>query len=119
MKLIQTILAVGVLSISVSAFAADVCDGKAAGTQPVTAVADNAGFIINNFDMKCSANVILKYEEDGTASVAVGAVSVKGNRMFGGSSEGGAVRDLDACAEKVCDDADAGTAVGKAAGSGS
>ncbi|GAA5784561.1 hypothetical protein [Chitiniphilus shinanonensis] len=119
MKLIQTILAVGVFSVSAAAFATAVCDGKAAGTKPVTAQADNAGFIINDFQMKCSANVALEYTEDGTASVAVGAVSVKGNRMFGGSSEGGAVRDLEACADKVCTIEESVTAAEKAAGSGS
>ncbi|MCB1942777.1 MAG: hypothetical protein KDI53_12185 [Candidatus Accumulibacter sp.] len=65
-----------------------VCDGGTGGDKSVT---KGSNFIINDFTMKCSANVYLKYDENATA-VGVAAVSKKGKNIFAGGSAGGQVK---------------------------
>lgn len=68
--------------------ATDVCDGNDGGDVAVTKGTD---FIVNDFTMKCSKNVFLKYEESATA-VGVASVSKKGKNIFAGGSAGGQVK---------------------------
>lgn len=60
------------------------------GTWVVTAT----NFVQNAFTFKLSNNVALN-AQDGPTSVAVSTASSKGTRAFGGSSNGGGVRDCD------------------------
>lgn len=90
MKLIKFVLAAGVFAASTGAFAADnVCSASSAGSASVTATSN---FIVNSFTAKCSANVHMDYVET-TSAVGVCAGSKKGNKKYGGSSEGGAVKE--------------------------
>lgn len=89
--IIKSLVAAGVLAISSGAFAANECDGT--GTAASITGASNS-FILNDFSLKCSANVFLKYDATTDATkVGVCAISKKGNKRFGGSSEGGAVKE--------------------------
>ena len=90
--IIKSLVAVGVLAVSSGAFAAtDKCDGSGAAAS-ITGASNS--FIINAFSLKCSANVFLEYNGTTTPTkVGVCAVSKKGNKRFGGSSEGGAVKE--------------------------
>lgn len=54
-------------------------------------------FIKEAFNMNCSKNVFLNYDED-DFMVGVCAVSTKGKNKFGGSSEGGSVGNKGKCA---------------------
>jgi len=90
MKLIKFILAAGVFAASAGAFAANnVCNGASAGGKSITA---GSNFIVNDFTAKCSANVNMDYAESASA-IGVCAGSKKGNKKYGGSSEGGAVKE--------------------------
>lgn len=89
--IIKSVVAAGVLAISSGAFAITECDGT--GTAASITGASNS-FIVNDFSLKCSANVYLKYDATTTPTkVGVCAVSKKGNKRYGGSSEGGAVKE--------------------------
>jgi hypothetical protein len=58
-----------------------------AGTA-VTGVATN--FVKSTFTPKCSANTQVDFQQD-ASNAAVGSVSTKGNQVFGGHTNGGAV----------------------------
>ena len=85
-----------------------ICDGGAAGTNkveggPGTAVGANAIFIKNGFNMQCSANTIVSYNEVSVNAVAVGSGSKKGNQSFAGSSMGGSIGVSANCGTAGCD----------------
>jgi hypothetical protein len=67
------------------------------GTQITTtygftaAASGTAGFVINNFTPKCSANVYAAIEQS-EISLAASAGSKKGKNMFSGSTNGGGVK---------------------------
>ena len=92
--IIKSLVAVGVLSLSAGAFAGDTA-GCAGGGAAVSV--NSGGFIVNPFELKCSANVYLQYDPalgSPTGTVAsVCAGSKKGNKGFGGTSDGGAVKE--------------------------
>lgn len=48
-------------------------------------------FIKNGFDVQCSANTLVSYNEVSPNAFAVGSGSTKGNQSFVGSTAGGAV----------------------------
>ncbi len=103
------LIALFALGASMSAVAAPanlLCDGKAGGDKKVTATnTDDAPmFIKSDFTMKCSANVFLGYDETATY-VSVGAASVKGKNQFGGTSEGGSVKQIGECSGGKCTEA--------------
>ncbi|XZG70571.1 hypothetical protein ACTSKR_01575 [Chitinibacteraceae bacterium HSL-7] len=90
MKMIKFAMAAGVLAVSSGTFAADnVCNGSSAGGKSITATSN---FIVNDFTAKCSANVHMDYAESPT-QIGVCAGSQKGNKKYGGSSEGGSVKE--------------------------
>ena len=71
------------------------CDG---GTAQKTAVNGGPGaivgtpiFIRTGFDVQCSSNTIVSYNEFSGVLFAVAAGSAKGNQLFGGNTNGGAV----------------------------
>lgn len=75
-----------------------VCDGEsAAGKAKVnggSGTAINAGdaqFTKNGFDVQCSANTFVSFNEVSANLAAVAAGSSKGNQAFGGHSNGGAI----------------------------
>lgn len=80
-----------------NAAATAVCSGAAnASAQPVTAAVDTELFIKETFNMNCSKNTFVQYDQD-TFAVGVCAASVKGKNKFGGSSEGGSVGNKGEC----------------------
>lgn len=117
----KKILLVGVVSsiFSASVFAA-ACDG-AGGAQTVTAPTSSTGptgemcvcnggtaikstvnggsgtpvatpvFVKTGFDVQCSTNTLVSFNEVSGTAFAVGSGSVKGNQSFKGNSNGGAV----------------------------
>jgi len=76
---------------AVVALSAQVQAAGCAGAGAEATIATGS-FIVNSFKLKCSNNVFLAYAETSTA-VGVCAGSKKGNKTYGGSSEGGAVKE--------------------------
>ena len=117
-KIILTAVTVAAAAASMNAQAvtAVVCSGGVS-PQTVTSVASAAtSFIKTGFTPKCSANVILHYD-DQTTFMRVGSASVKGKNAFGGSTMGGAVSANASCAATGCTASDVTTAVNAAASS--
>jgi hypothetical protein len=79
-----------------------VCDGSTAGKAPVNGgsgtVIATPMFAKNGFDVQCSANTIVSYNEVSATTFAVGGGSRKGNQTVQGSSAGGAVTTSAKCA---------------------
>lgn len=100
---------------STSAFAADYKIGevepKAPKADPATftykAEADRAGFVKNDFEFTVSANSAIRAVENGTRSLAVGAVSTRGRNVFTGHSDGGSVSQCGPSLTKTEADTDA------------
>lgn len=82
-----------------SAAATAVCAAGAAANG--TAITAGVNFIKAAVTPKCSANVHLSYDQNTTA-FWVASGSSKGKNYFGGSTEGGAVANLGACAATGC-----------------
>lgn len=72
-----------------------VCNGKTAVKSTVNggkgAAVTTPIFLATGFDVQCSANTIVSYNEVTPTAFAVAAGSVKGNQTFTGSSAGGGV----------------------------
>lgn len=83
----------------------------------------NVIFIKNGFDVQCSANTIVSYNEVSGTAFAVASGSRKGNQSFIGASNGGAVTTSAKCTgtNDACTGANVTTAngVATAAASGS
>lgn len=95
MKKLIIALCLGVASSA--SMATTVCS---AGT--ATAVASSTtDFVRTGFTPRCSANSLVDFTQD-TNAAAVGAVSSKGNQIFGGHSNGGAVESTGTCAAAAC-----------------
>jgi hypothetical protein len=75
---------------SVSANAATICAGGAAGNGAAVAAAAT-GFVKVGFTPKCSANVFLDGVDQSSTVYAVAAGSAKGKKIFAGSTAGGSV----------------------------
>jgi hypothetical protein len=88
-----------------------VCAGDTGGDKSVGVTAGM--FIVNRFNMKCSTNVFLAYEEDATA-VGVASASLKGKNIFAGGSSGGQVKRVAECASGVCNASSAADATAAA-----
>lgn len=87
----KKIIALVAAMTAAPAFAAAVCTGgTTAASVDVAKNSGGGGFIVNDFKMKCSANVALDYDTTDVI-VAVGSASIKGKNVFAGSSAGGAV----------------------------
>lgn len=77
---------VSLIAVANTAWATPACSNGVASS----AVANATGFIKSAFTPKCSKNVNLDYAEDATR-VGVCSASIKGNKNYGGTSEGGGV----------------------------
>jgi hypothetical protein len=84
------LIGAALVTISSSLFAADTACTGGPGT---SASVSTGAFIVNSFSMKCSKNVHLSHTESATG-VGVCAASAKGNKTYGGTSEGGAVKEV-------------------------
>lgn len=108
-RILVLAMLLGVAGLSHAA-ATTVCDGAAdASSQPVTAADGTDLFIKETFNMNCSKNTFVKYDQD-TFAVGVCAASVKGKNRFGGSSEGGSVGNKGTCTGGVAAGDGCGTA---------
>jgi hypothetical protein len=91
-----------------------VCDGNVAGKQPVnggpTNTVNTPLFVQTGFDVQCSNNTIVSYNEVSGVAFAVGSASRKGNRAFKGSSAGGGIAEAGVCPPAGCGNADVTTA---------
>lgn len=96
----KIIIGLSLCVASASSMAAAVC---AAGT--ATAVASSTtDFVKTGFTPKCSQNTWVNFDQD-TANGGVGSASSKGNQVFGGHTNGGAVTKLTTggdCAASGC-----------------
>ncbi len=75
-----------------------VCDGKSGGGKALvsggsgTAIdGATAVFTKNGFDVQCSSNTFVSFQEETANLAAVAAGSSKGNQAFGGHSNGGSI----------------------------
>jgi hypothetical protein len=73
-------------------------------------------FMKNGFDVQCSSNTVVSYNEATTNAFAVAAGSRKGNQTVNGSSNGGAVAVSAKCSgpNDACTGANVSTALGLA-----
>lgn len=101
-----------------SAFAGtSVCDGAqtpGAGSKKTPwgangTIVSSPVFVKTGFEVICSNNVSLQYNEPNAALFQVGSASLKGNQYFGANSNGGSVRALGKCSADPCVAGDAGT----------
>lgn len=73
-----------------------------AGTGSASTITGAAGnFVLNSFTPKCSANTHVLYQQNAIAFAAAGGSS-KGKNVFGGTSAGGQVTVVGACASTGC-----------------
>ncbi len=84
----------GVIALGMAAGTANAAGSAAADAKGAdfSFTATNGNFVVSGFKMKLSNNVGLNAADNATA-VAVSAASLKGTRIFGGSSNGGGVKD--------------------------
>lgn len=72
-------------------------------------------FTRSGFDIQCSANVYMSFNEVNANLATIGSTSAKGNQFFGGSSVGGAIASLGKCTDPtVCGTADITKALSEA-----
>lgn len=78
-----------------------ICDGGAARKNTVNGgsgtVIGTPIFVKNGFDVQCSANTLVSYDEVSGTAFAVASGSKKGNQSFIGSSNGGSVTTYKKC----------------------
>lgn len=78
-----------------------ICDGGAAIKNTVNGgsgqVLSTPIFVKNGFDVQCSANTLVSYDEVSPTAFAVASGSKKGNQSFTGSSNGGSVTTYKKC----------------------
>lgn len=98
----KKLLIVALCFASSASFAAQLCNNGAPQQANLTAGGAN-DFIKNSFTIKCSANVYLHALQNNVAIAATGG-SGKGKNVFGGSSAGGTVSAVAACAATGCSD---------------
>ena len=105
-KIIVALSLCAVSAVSMAASSAICTTGT--GSQ----VAGGTDFVKSSFTPKCSANTSVAFDQSAN-SAAVGAISTKGNQIFGGHTNGGAVAKLSTggdCAASGCVAGDATTA---------
>lgn len=95
-----------------------VCNGKTAVKSTVnggkSGVITTPRFVQTGFDVQCSANTLVSYNEVAPTAFAVASGSVKGNKTFKGSSAGGGIAESASCATTGCTAGDVTTANGVA-----
>ncbi|MDO8786507.1 MAG: hypothetical protein Q7J42_00330 [Sulfuritalea sp.] len=112
----KLIIAMSLCVVSSASMAASVCTGTAgSGTQ--VSPASTPEFVKTAFTPKCSANTTVDFVENATTAAA-GAISSKGNQVFKGHTNGGAVAGT-ACAAAACVAGEAATASAAALAEGS
>ncbi|MBH1975431.1 MAG: hypothetical protein I8H95_03795 [Rhodocyclales bacterium] len=81
-----------------------------------TPAASTPIFVLTGFDVQCSANTLVSYNEVAPTAFAVASGSVKGNQTFIGSSAGGGIAVSAQCTGtgKACTPGDVTTANGVA-----
>ncbi|TAJ21698.1 MAG: hypothetical protein EPO60_03475 [Rugosibacter sp.] len=93
-----------------------VCNGGAAIKSTVNGgsgtVITTPIFVKNGFNVQCSANTLVSYNEVSGTAFAVASGSMKGNQSFAGSSNGGAVTTSAKCTgtNSACTAGDVSTA---------
>ncbi|MDK2124748.1 hypothetical protein [Parachitinimonas caeni] len=90
----KLVIAGGVMALNLasSVALAEVSIEAADTTRDATWAVSEGGFVTHAFTFKVSNNVGLQAKDSETA-VAVQAANIKGTRIFGGSSNGGGVKD--------------------------
>lgn len=83
---IGLVAGVSLMAVANTAFATAACTDGAASS----VAASTTDFIKSAFTPKCSKNVNLDYSQN-TTQVGVCSASTKGNKNYGGTSEGGGV----------------------------
>lgn len=119
-KLIIAMSLCVVSSVSMAA-TIDICTGTAGNaTNAVPSDTTGASFVRTGFTAKCSANTQVKFDQTATYA-AVGSTSTKGNQVYGGNTNGGAVAVDTAvtCASTGCTATNAATALTNALAAGS
>ncbi|CAG4883786.1 conserved exported protein of unknown function [Georgfuchsia toluolica] len=97
-----------------------VCNGGTAIKSTVNggsgAIVTTPVFIRTGFDVQCSANTLVSYNEVSTNAFATAGGSVKGNQSFIGSSNGGSVATDQKCTgtNSACTGSDITGALGRA-----
>lgn len=97
-----------------------VCDGTTAVKSTVNggsgAIVTTPVFIRTGFDVQCSANTLVSYNEVSSNAFATAGGSVKGNQTFIGSSNGGSVATDQKCTgtNAACTPTDVTAALGRA-----
>lgn len=97
-----------------------VCDGTTAVKSTVNggsgAIVTTPVFIRTGFDVQCSANTLVSYNEVSSNAFATAGGSVKGNQTFIGSSNGGSVATDQKCTgtNGACLTTDVTAALGRA-----
>jgi hypothetical protein len=80
-----------------------ICDGNNAGKGDINGgsgtVITTPVFLKNGFDVQCSNNTLVSYDEVSATAFAVSSGSRKGNQSFKGSSNGGAVTTYQKCSD--------------------
>lgn len=105
-------------ALSAQAASQNICGGTAGSGTAVDAATDGSTFVRTTFKPQCSQNVLLTVDQSATALWGA-AGSKKGKNIFGGSSNGGAVRAVGTCASTGCGTSDVSTGLGVAATFGS
>lgn len=102
-KIIVAVSLCAVSAVSMAASSAICTTGT--GSQ----VTGGTDFVKSSFTPKCSANTSVAFDQSAN-SAAVGAISTKGNQIFGGHTNGGAVAKTADCATSGCVASDATSA---------
>lgn len=112
MKKLIIAMSLGLVSSVSMAAVTQLCSGTAGNGTAAPAATDGTLFVRTAFTPKCSANTQVYFDQTATAAAA-GAVSTKGNQVFSGHTNGGAVAGV-ACAAAACTASEASTATGTA-----
>lgn len=84
----------GIAALTMTNAASAAQDFAANSTTALAYTATANMFVTNTFSFKLSKDVAMKTDEDAT-SIAVNAANQKGTRTFGGTSNGGGIKDCD------------------------
>ena len=98
---------------AVSVISSQLCSGGNAAISASFGTAAS-GFVVTEFNTRCSANVILQGDDRG-GFFLVAAASARGKNTFNGSSQGGAITSSASCASTAaCTSTEVSTALGAA-----
>ena len=113
--LVAGVIATMGVTQSVSAAESVTCSGTAA-KKPInggSGTTTQTTFFKGGFDFQCSNNVLLSHDEYSTNMLLVAAGSLKGNQVFAGNSNGGAIKAVGKCTgtNDACQATDVSTAL--------